>query len=93
LSHKPGKACKKPHAFPASVIWSGECPADVIDDLRLDLKEAKKKFRKSVRKWERQLKWLREKNAAPQYKAWLREKTEQHLKEKPTFSFSWKPHE
>lgn len=87
-----GKPCKKPHGIPVDCFWSGTVPADEIGDFIGDLRESRKKFRKALKRWERQLQALKHKKAAPHFQGYLRSITARHITEKPVFSFSWKPH-
>jgi len=68
-------------------LWSGEVPADLRDEFRVQFKAYRKEYRRAMRKWEKMRRYLAEKKAAPEFANYLRSKQEQHEKTKPTFDF------
>jgi hypothetical protein len=89
IAHREGSQCAKMHAVPPEAIWSGPVAIGEEGDLQVDLKAARKEYRRSLRQWRQTLAWLRCKIVAARFAAWRAAKIEELEKQRPAFVFAW----
>ncbi len=87
-----GKAlCARAHEIPKDTFWSGEVPGDEKGDFVIDLRAARRAFIKALTRWQNTLEGMRALRPAPAMREYLKKIHDEHLGNKPVFTFTWKP--
>lgn len=84
---RPGTICLAAHEVPEGAIWSGHWYEDEAGDLRADISESRKKFRKTHRGWLTKRRKLMAINPAPAFRAYHQSMIDAHMREKPKFTY------
>lgn len=87
VKHKaPG--CEKIHEAPKDAIWVGP-RGEFWGDFIIVLRQARKRHRQAVSKWQNHLNRLKAGPIAPEFAEWNQRQVEAFAKSKPVFEFKW----
>jgi len=87
VNHRESGKCKRPHEVPADALWSGEYPVDEFRDLVNDVKHHRKENRNALRRWQTKHAKLLRMKTAPAFSAFKQKALDDHVRDKPKFSF------